>query len=130
MHDRYFQQYQDRHAWMLDQAMSALLDDLDERGLLAETVVIAVGEFGRTPKINNKSGRDHWNDCYSALIGGGGIRGGQVIGQSDEQAEYPIQRPVTPADLFTTALNQMGIGTPEITSAGLLPLGELIEELV
>jgi hypothetical protein len=130
MHDRYFQQYQDRHAWMLDQAMSALLDDLGERELLSETVVIAVGEFGRTPKINNKSGRDHWNDCYSALIGGGGIRGGQVIGQSDDQAEYPIQRPVTPADLFTTALNQLGIGTPEITSAGLLPLGELIEELV
>jgi hypothetical protein len=130
MHDRYFQQYQDRHAWMLDQAMSALLDDLQERGLLSETVVIAVGEFGRTPKINNKSGRDHWNDCYSALIGGGGIRVGQVIGQSNPQAEYPVQRPVTPADLFTTALQQLGIGTPEITSAGLLPLGELIEELV
>lgn len=130
MHDRYFQQYQDRHSWMLDQAMSALLDDLDERGLLAETVVVAVGEFGRTPKINNKSGRDHWNDCYSALIGGGGIRGGQVIGQSNEQAEYPILRPVSPADLFTTALHQLGIGTPEITSAGLLPLGQLIEELV
>ena len=59
MHDRHFQQYQDRHAWMLDQALSALLDDLDERGLLAETNVVVVGEFGRTPKINNRSGRDH-----------------------------------------------------------------------
>jgi hypothetical protein len=97
MHDRYFQQYQDRHAWMLDQAMSALLDDLEERGLLSETVVIAVGEFGRTPRINNKSGRDHWNDCYSALIGGGGIRGGRssarVIHRRSIRCCDPSRRP-------------------------------------
>ncbi len=66
MHDRHFQQYQDRHSWMFDQALSALLDDLQDRGRLADTLVIAVGEFGRTPKINNKAGRDHWEpeaDC-------------------------------------------------------------------
>lgn len=129
MHDRYFQQYQDRHAWMLDQAMTALLDDLEARGLLEETVVIALGEFGRTPKINGKSGRDHWNDCYSGLIAGGGLRTGQVIGASDPLGEYPLQRPMTPADLFTTALAQLGIGTPELTELNLLPRGEFIEEL-
>ena len=67
MHDRYFQIMQDRHGWMLDRALSALLDDLHDRGLLDTTLVVAVGEFGRTPKINDKAGRDHWNPCYSAL---------------------------------------------------------------
>jgi len=129
MHDRHFQQFQDRHAPMLDQALSALLDDLGARGLLAQTVVIAVGEFGRTPKINNKAGRDHWHQCYSGLIAGGGIRGGTVIGASDPLGEHPVQTPVTPADLFLTAFQQLGIRTPELTGAGLLPLGEPIEGL-
>jgi len=130
MHDRYFQQYQDRHAWMLDQSLSALLDDLTSRGLLEETIVIALGEFGRTPRINGKSGRDHWHHCYSGIVAGGGFRVGQVIGESDKQAEYPVLRPITPADIFSTALNQIGIGTPQLTEAGLLPKGEIIEELV
>jgi hypothetical protein len=130
MHDRHFQQYQDRHAWMLDQALSALLDDLDERGLLSETVVVAVGEFGRTPKINNKSGRDHWEHVYSGLVAGGGLRSGQVIGASDRLAEYPITRPVTSADLFATVLGQLGIDTTALTTNGLLPQGAVIEELV
>ncbi len=129
MHDRNFQQFQDRHAWMLDQAVSALLDDLDERGLLAETVVVALGEFGRTPKINGKSGRDHWEHCYSGIVAGGGLRPGQVVGASDDLAQYPAVRPVTPADLFATVLGQVGIGTTELTSIGLLPRGEVIEEL-
>jgi Protein of unknown function (DUF1501) len=114
MHDRNFQQLQDRHSWMFDQGLSTLLDDLGERGLLSETVVIALGEFGRTPKINGKAGRDHWEHCYSGLVAGGGLRG---------------VSPVTPADIFATALSQLGIGTPQLTSVGLLPLGELIEEL-
>lgn len=129
MHDRNFQQFQDRHAWMLDQSVSALLHDLDERGLLSETVVVALGEFGRTPKINNKSGRDHWEHCYSGIVAGGGLRAGQVIGASDPLAEYPAVRPVTPADLFATVLGQIGVGTTELTSIGLLPQGEVIEEL-
>jgi hypothetical protein len=129
MHDRYFQQYQDRHAWMLDRALSALLDDLSERGLLEQTVVVAVGEFGRTPKINGKSGRDHWNQCYSGLIAGGGLRSGLVVGQSDARGEYPSEQPVAPADLFATALQQIGIGTTQLTSHGLFPLGEPIEML-
>lgn len=130
MHDRHFQQYQDRHAWMLDQALSALLDDLDERGLLSETAVIAVGEFGRTPKINNKSGRDHWEHCYSGLVAGGGLRAGQVVGASDRLAEHPITRPITSADLFATVLGQMGIDTTALTTNGLLPQGTVIEELL
>lgn len=130
MHDRHFQQYQDRHSWMLDQALSALLDDLHERGRLDDTVVIAVGEFGRTPKINNKAGRDHWEHCYSGLIAGGGLNPGHVIGASDRLAEYPVSRAYTSADLFATALGQLGITTTELTTNGLLPQGSLIEELL
>jgi hypothetical protein len=130
MHDRNFQQLQDRHAWMLDQSLSALLDDLEERRLLDDTIVIAVGEFGRTPKINEKAGRDHWQQCYSGLVAGGGFKVGQVIGESDARGEFPASRPLTPADLYHTALHQMGIGTTQLTTAGLVPLGEVIEELV
>jgi hypothetical protein len=130
MHDRNFQQLQDRHAWMLDQSLSALLDDLSYRGILSETIVIAVGEFGRTPKVNEKAGRDHWQQCYSALIAGGGLRVGQVIGESDSKGEFPANRPVTPADLFRTALHQMGIGTTQLIGAGMTPQGEVVEELV
>ncbi len=130
MHDRNFKQFQERHAWMLDQSLTALLDDMDERGLLKETIVVAVGEFGRTPKINHKSGRDHWHHCYSGLVAGGGVRGGNVVGSSDKHAEHPVSNPVTPADLFTTVLEQIGIGTTQLTTSGLTPLGNPIEELV
>jgi uncharacterized protein (DUF1501 family) len=115
---------------MLDQSLSALLDDLSQRGRLNETIMIAVGEFGRTPKINEKAGRDHWQQCYSALVAGGGIRVGQVVGESDAKGEFPANRPVTPADLFRTALHQIGVGTTQLTAAGLTPQGEVIEELV
>ena len=130
MHDRYFQQFQDRHAWMLDQALSALLDDLHERGLLEETAVIAIGEFGRTPAINGRAGRDHWHQCYSGLVAGGGLRSGEVVGASDRRGEHPVLRPITPADLFATVLLQLGIRTPDLTRAGLQPLGEPLEELL
>ena len=111
MHDRYFQIMQDRHGWMFDRALSALLDDLHDRGLLDSTLVVAVGEFGRTPKINDRAGRDHWNTCYSALLAGGGVRGGRVVGASDRRGEHPVDRPVTPADLGATILARLGIGT-------------------
>ena len=130
MHDRNFKQFQERHAWMLDQSLSTLLDDLQQRGMLRDTIVVAVGEFGRTPKINQKSGRDHWQHCYSALVAGGGIRSGNIVGASDKHAEHPLSSPVTPADLFTTLLDQLGIGTTQLTTTGLAPLGTLIEELV
>jgi Protein of unknown function (DUF1501) len=129
MHDRYFQIMQDRHGWMLDGALSALLDDLESRRLLASTLVIAVGEFGRTPKINERAGRDHWNQCYSALVAGGGVQAGRIIGGSDKRGEQPTDRPVTPADLGTTILDRFGISTTDLTSLGLTPLGQPIEDL-
>jgi hypothetical protein len=129
MHDRYFEIMQDRHAWMFDRALSALLDDLQGRGLLETTLVVAVGEFGRTPKINDRAGRDHWNDCYSALIAGGGVRGGRVVGASDRRGEHPTDRPATPADLGATVLDRLGIGAADLTGIGLIPLGQAIEEL-
>jgi hypothetical protein len=128
-HDRHFPQFQDRHSWMLDQACSALLDDLADRGLLSETIVLALGEFGRTPKINPKVGRDHWNQCYSALVAGGGFKRGTVIGASDARAEFPTARPLTPADLFATVFDRLGVTTTRLTSAGLTPLGQVVEDL-
>ena len=125
MHDRYFEVMQDRHGWMLDRALSALLDDLHDRGLLETTLIVAAGEFGRTPKINDRAGRDHWNTCYSALLAGGGVRGGQVIGGSDRRGEQPVDRPVTPADLGATILARLGIGTTDLTGIGLTPSGEV-----
>lgn len=130
MHDRNFIQMQDRHAWMLDQSLSALLQDLSDRGLLDSTLVVAMGEFGRTPKINNRAGRDHWQPCYSAVVAGGGIHGGRVIGASDKLAEYPANRPLTPADLAATVLHHAGITTADLTGFGLTPTAEVIEELV
>jgi hypothetical protein len=129
MHDRYFQIMQDRHGWMFDRALSALLDDLQARGLFETTLVVAVGEFGRTPKINDRSGRDHWNLCYSALLAGGGVQGGRVVGSSDKRGEQPLDRPASPADLGSTILDRLGIASAELTGIGLTPLGQPIAEL-
>lgn len=96
----------------LDQAYSALLEDLHDRGLLDETLVTAVGEFGRTPKINKDGGRDHWGACQSALLAGGGIRGGQVYGATDAQAAYVKDNPVSPEDFLATIYYALGL-SPE-----------------
>jgi hypothetical protein len=93
----------------LDHGMSALLEDLEERGLLEETLVIWMGDMGRTPRINNGAGRDHWSFCYSVVLAGGGIRGGQVYGSSDRSAAYPSTNPVAPADIAATILHCLGI---------------------
>jgi hypothetical protein len=93
----------------LDLALSALLDDLAGRGLLQETLVIVMGEFGRTPKVNTAGGRDHWPRVFSVLLAGGGVPGGQVIGSSDSVGEGPHDRPVTPADLAATVYTLLGI---------------------
>ena len=93
----------------LDLAYSALLDDLTERGLLDETLVVMLGEFGRTPKINKAAGRDHWGACQSVVLAGGGIRGGQVYGASDQHAAYPKQNPVAPEDVIATMYHALGI---------------------
>jgi uncharacterized protein (DUF1501 family) len=96
-----------------DQACSALLNDLDDRGLLDETLVIATGEMGRTPKANAQWGRDHWSTLFSTLIAGAGIRGGQVHGRTDRDAAYAEDTPVSPEDLAATICHAMGID-PEI----------------
>lgn len=92
-----------------DQAAAALLTDLDDRGLLKDTLVIAIGEMGRTPQANANWGRGHWSTLFPALIGGGGVRGGSLYGTSDKDAAYPIDQPVTPEDLAATIYHAMGI---------------------
>ena len=119
----------------LDQALSALLDDLGARGLLDSTMVVATGEFGRTPKLNAASGRDHWPGVWSALLAGGGVRGGQVVGASDHHAEAPASRPVSPQELLATMYHSLGISPDQYlqTAAGesfalvedARPIGEL-----
>jgi hypothetical protein len=92
-----------------DRAFSALIDDLTQRGMLEETLVIAMGEFGRTPKINGTSGRDHWPHCYSVVLAGGGVRGGLVFGASDKLGAHPETDAVTPADLAATLFWRFGL---------------------
>jgi hypothetical protein len=94
---------------IFDSAFAALILDLEQRGLLDETLVVAMGEFGRTPKINTRGGRDHWPRVFSVVLAGGGIRGGQVIGASDRIGESPRDLPLTPADLARAILQQLGI---------------------
>ena len=130
MHDRYFTITQDRHGWMLDRALSTLLDDLEERGMLEKTLVVAVGEFGRTPRINGRAGRDHWQHCYSAFLAGGGLPRGKIVGASDARGEFPAARPVTPGDLAMTIYHHLGIGTSDLTQVNLAPPGTAIEELL
>lgn len=99
----------------MEQAYAALLDDLGERGMLDTTLVVWMGEFGRTPKINGDAGRDHWPGCYSVLLAGGGIRGGQVIGASDNIGGHPTERPTTPADIHATVFAALGYDVRSIS---------------
>ena len=102
---------------IFDRAFSAFVSDLDERGLLDTTLVVAVGEFGRTPKIGQftqssntkKTGRDHWPHAVTALLAGGGVRGGQIYGETSRNGGYVADKPVTPADLSATILHHLGI---------------------
>jgi hypothetical protein len=99
----------------LDQALSALLDDLKDRGLDGETSVVVWGEFGRTPKINKNGGRDHWPQVGCALLAGGGIRTGQVIGETNALAEYPTKRPVHFQEVFATLYHNLGLDIDRAT---------------
>jgi len=93
----------------LDRSLSALIDDLDQRGMLDSTIVMVMGEFGRTADLNIGGGRDHWPECWTAMLAGGGIRGGQVVGASDERGAYVADRMVTMGDLYATLYKAMGI---------------------
>ncbi|MGI8784581.1 MAG: DUF1501 domain-containing protein [Acidobacteriota bacterium] len=101
--------YRDLIGPMFDNAYSSLLEDLAQRGLLANTLVLAMGEFGRTPKVNPAGGRDHWPNCWTVLMAGGGVKGGQVVGSSDEIGGYPKDRPISPAQVAATVYHSLGI---------------------
>ncbi len=101
--------YRDTLCPMLDRAWTALLDDLEGLGLLPTTLVMAAGEFGRTPRLNGRNGRDHWPGVWSMLLAGGGVKGGQVIGSSDKHAEEPKDRPVHAAEVAATVYHALGI---------------------
>ncbi len=92
-----------------DRACAALLEDLSDRGLLGETLVLVVGEFGRTPRFNKDGGRDHWPKCFSVVVAGGGVKGGQVYGASDKVAAFPTANPVSPQDLIATLYHCVGL---------------------
>jgi hypothetical protein len=103
--------YRDLVGPMFDMGYSSLLDDLQKRGLLSNTIVLALGEFGRTPKINPAGGRDHWPQCWSVLIGGGPVKGGTIVGSSDEIGAAPKDRPVHPAEIAATVFHGLSIDT-------------------
>jgi hypothetical protein len=108
-HSRNFTLHQERLLPAFDLGWSALLTDLDERGLLSETLVVLLAEFGRTPKINTNAGRDHWPGCFSIALAGAGIRGGLVHGASDRLAAYPASDPVSPEEVAATIYHALGI---------------------
>jgi hypothetical protein len=118
-----------------DRAYSALIEDLDQRGLLPSTLVIAWGEFGRTPRVNSDAGRDHYPNVFSAALAGGPVRGGRVVGASDEKGAFPKDNPKTPQDVLGTLYRHLGIDTQaQYTNASgrpvvVLPDGRPIEEL-
>lgn len=118
-----------------DQGFSALIDDMHTRGLLAETLVVCYGEFGRTPKLNKDTGRDHWGPAASLLFAGAGVRPGQVIGATDKQGAYVTRRPVAPADVACTIYESLGIDprkqliAPDGRPIEILDTGETVKEL-
>ena len=106
---RMFPIIEKRHLPITEETLPTLLDDLQDRGLLEDTLVVWMGEFGRTPKINANKSRDHWPQCYSALLAGGGVKGGYIHGASDSTGAYPSRDPVRPDDLSATVFHLMGI---------------------
>jgi uncharacterized protein (DUF1501 family) len=120
---------------IMDQAYSALLEDLGQRGMLDDTLVMWTGEFGRTPKINGAAGRDHWGQVFSVALAGGGVRGGQAYGASDRIGAYPKDGRVRPEDLTATVLHCLGIAPDsEIRDSQGRPLpasrGEVVRQVL
>jgi len=118
-----------------DRGLSALIDDMHDRGQLDETLVVVMGEFGRTPKINKDAGRDHWGPAGSMLFAGGGVKPGNVVGATDKQGAYASKRPVSPADVAFTVFDSLGIDprkqivTPDGRPLEILDQGEVVKEL-
>jgi uncharacterized protein (DUF1501 family) len=109
LHQNVFPTLQNQRLPMLDQGLSALVTDLSERGLWDHTVVMAIGEFGRTPRINANAGRDHWASSWTAVIGGGGLHGGRAIGETDSDGVGIIGKSYEPGDLWATVCQALGI---------------------
>ena len=125
-----FQLLADWHGPLLDHAFSTLLDDLRERGLLDTTLVVCMGEFGRTPRINSIGSRDHWHKCYFSVWAGGGVQPGRVIGKSDPRGELPTTKPITPEMVGSTILELVGVDTAKRAELQVIPGGEIIDELL
>jgi hypothetical protein len=135
-HSKNFEQLKLVNLPYLDQTYDALLDDLEDNGLLDETLVVMMSDFGRTPRVNGSAGRDHWTYCYSVVLAGAGIKGGTVYGASDSQAAYVKDRPVRPADICATIYHLLGIDpeTPIVDKGGRpIPIshgGEPVREIL
>jgi uncharacterized protein (DUF1501 family) len=114
MHENNFGMLKDHNLPILDMAVPSLLQDLDERGLLDSTLVVVMGEMGRSPKVNAKAGRDHWPQCGFSLMFGGGTRQGLVYGATDKHAAYPTRDAVSPGDVVATIYHLLGID-PHLT---------------
>ncbi len=99
----------EQHLPPLDVAIAALVEDLHQRGRLDDVVIYCAGEFGRTPRVNGHAGRDHWANCFSVLLGGGGLKGGRIVGASEPRGGNVVERPVTPLDLLATLYDALGI---------------------
>jgi hypothetical protein len=125
-----FELIADWHCPLLDRVFSALLLDLEDRGLLETTLVVCLGEFGRTPRINAIGSRDHWHQCYFSLWAGGGVQPGRAVGQSDPRGEFPVTDPVTPAMVGTTILELAGIPTATRAQLRVLQGARVIHELL
>ena len=111
------------HLPLTDQTLPTFLEDLDSRGLLDTTLVVWMGEFGRTPKINENASRDHWPQCYTTLLAGGGVKRGFVYGASDKNGMYPAENPVRPDDLAATIFYLLGIDPhTEVRAVGNRPV--------
>jgi hypothetical protein len=135
-HNNILKSFGDRNGPELDRALAALITDLDERGLLDDTLVMVTSEFGRTPKINTNAGRDHWPRVFSAVLAGGGIKRGYVHGASDATATQPEESPTTPADLAATIYNQLGVDIhKKLMASGGRPIdivynGDIIKDII
>ena len=121
----------------LDRAIAALVEDLCQRGLYEKVLVVAMGEFGRTPRMNRDAGRDHWGHTFSVLFGGGGLRLGQVIGRSSPRGETVVDRPISPQEVAATVYHHLGIDAAQIAfpdhqgrALALIENGQPIRELL
>ena len=125
-----FELLQDQHCPTFDRGFTALLDDLHERGLIDDTLVVCMGEFGRTPKINNRASRDHWTRCYFSLWAGAGLTEGRVLGASDKLGEDPLSDPITPLMVGTTIMELAGLDAQARAELRVLPEGKVIDGLL